>query len=100
MHFPVDRLKVDRSFIANVTTDQHNAALTTTIVAMAKSLGMSTVAEGVETAEQYRFVKSLGCSETQGYWLSKPVPAAQIPAALENISKLVQSEMTIDRKAG
>lgn len=77
-HFPIDKLKVDQSFVAGIPNDPDNTALTTAIIAMAHSLKLKVVAEGVETIEQLEFLKSLDCHEAQGYYLSKPLPASQI----------------------
>ncbi len=82
MHFPVNCLKIDRSFIGDVTTNKDSAALTTAITAMAKSLGLETVAEGVETSEQLRFVTALGCTEVQGYLIGEPLPAEKLTDSL------------------
>lgn len=72
--FPIDRLKVDRMFIDSVITDEDDAAIVSATIAMAKSLRMRSVAEGVETEEQLAFLQSLGCNEMQGYLFSKPLP--------------------------
>ncbi len=71
---PLDRLKIDRSFVKDVTDDSDDAAITAAIVAMARTLGLKTIAEGVETEAQLRFLKSLGCDEGQGYYFSRPLP--------------------------
>jgi EAL domain-containing protein (putative c-di-GMP-specific phosphodiesterase class I) len=70
--FPIDTLKVDRSFIREITVDAEDRAITEAIVAMGRSLGVRVVAEGVETAEQEAFLKSLACDEMQGFYFSKP----------------------------
>jgi len=72
--FPVDCLKIDRSFITDVTTDPSAAAVATSIVAIAHSLGLHAVAEGVETQEQLDFLRHCGCDSLQGYYFSRPVP--------------------------
>jgi EAL domain-containing protein (putative c-di-GMP-specific phosphodiesterase class I) len=71
---PLDRLKIDRSFVKDVTVDSDDAAITAAIVAMARTLGLKTIAEGVETEAQLKFLKSLGCEEGQGYYFSRPLP--------------------------
>jgi len=73
--FPIDSLKVDRSFIKDITIDSDDAAITRAIIAMAKSLRLEVVAEGVETAEQLNFLRLEGCELIQGYLFSKPLPA-------------------------
>jgi diguanylate cyclase len=75
--YPLDCLKIDQTFVRNITQDAGDAAITRAIVAMAHSFGMSVIAEGVETMEQLDFLRDLGCEEFQGYLFSKPVPADQ-----------------------
>jgi diguanylate cyclase (GGDEF)-like protein len=72
--FPINTIKIDKSFIHDITLDSDDASLITAIIAMAKSLGMNVVAEGVETAEQYRFLQDHDCDFVQGYYFCKPVP--------------------------
>ena len=71
---PVDKLKIDRSFIMDIPNDKGDMAITSTIIAISKSLGLSVIAEGIETKEQHYFLKEQGCYEGQGYLYSKPVP--------------------------
>lgn len=78
-HLPVDRLKIDRSFVRDIPTDDKDMQLVSMIVAMAKTLRMGITAEGVETAEQLSFLRAQHCDLAQGYLLSHPVQAAQIP---------------------
>ena len=82
--FPLDELKIDRSFVQGVPQDSDAAAITTAIIAMAHSLGLSVVAEGVETEEQLAFLKERGCDEYQGYLFSKPVAPSEWPALKES----------------
>jgi diguanylate cyclase (GGDEF)-like protein len=72
--YPLNALKIDQSFVRNITQDAGDAAITRAIVAMAHSFGMSVIAEGVETTEQLEFLRTLGCEEFQGYLFSRPVP--------------------------
>lgn len=76
--FPLDTLKIDQSFIREITTDSDNAAITTAIIAMAHSLKLRVVAEGVETEEQLAFVREHGCHAMQGFLYSRPLPAAEL----------------------
>jgi len=76
-HFPVDKLKIDRAFVANVTENSVDAALAGGVIALAKSLGMRTVAEGVETIEQLALLRRHGCDEIQGYYYSPPITAEE-----------------------
>ena len=84
--FPVKIVKIDRSFIQEVTTDPEDAILTKTIITMAHSLKMKVIAEGVETKEQLDFLSRHGCNVAQGYYFSKPVPAEQFEALFEQFS--------------
>ncbi|MBV8632921.1 MAG: EAL domain-containing protein, partial [Burkholderiaceae bacterium] len=82
--FPFDFVKIDRAFITNITTDPEDAAIATAVVAMAHSLNLRVVAEGVETNGQLQFLRKLGCDEIQGYYFSKPVPAHEFAAMLKD----------------
>jgi diguanylate cyclase (GGDEF)-like protein len=77
--FSLDELKIDRSFVQGVPEDADDGAIVTAILAMAHSLGLKVVAEGVETVDQLAFLAANGCDEYQGYLFSKPVPAAEWP---------------------
>ena len=81
-HFPIDTLKVDRSFVCDIPDDKDDAAIVTAIVAMAKSLHLEVVAEGVETREQLEFLRRLGCEIVQGYFYSEPLPFEQFRTLL------------------
>ena len=81
-HFPIDTLKVDRSFIRNIPQDAEDKAITEAIIAMGKTLSLTVVAEGVETLEQMNFLKDHSCDEMQGYYFSKPVVAEQFAELL------------------
>ena len=76
-HFPIDTLKVDRSFIRNIPQDAQDKAITEAIIAMGRTLSLTVVAEGVETIEQMDFLKERSCDEMQGYYFSKPVVPEQ-----------------------
>ncbi len=80
--FRLDFLKIDQSFVKNLTPDSDDAVLTETIVLMAKSLGLETIAEGIETAEQQEMLIAAGCVYGQGYFLAKPLTAEKISALL------------------
>lgn len=71
--FPVNKLKIDRSFIKSVTVNSDDAAIASAIISMAKSLNLKVIAEGVENEEQTNFLRSHGCDEVQGYYFGKPV---------------------------
>ena len=72
-NFPIDTLKVDRSFIRNIPNDLEDKAITQAIIAMGKHLSLTVVAEGVETQEQMDFLQEHSCDEMQGYYFSKPI---------------------------
>jgi EAL domain-containing protein (putative c-di-GMP-specific phosphodiesterase class I) len=71
--FPIDNLKIDRSFIREIPENQDSVVLTKAIIAMSSALGMSVTAEGVENVEQLDFLKDAGCDEIQGFYFSKPI---------------------------
>jgi len=85
--FPIDILKIDRSFVADITTDPDDAAIATAVIALAHSMKMKVIAEGVETAEQLRFLHSQHCDYMQGYYHSRPAPADAISLLLRQGKK-------------
>lgn len=74
-HFRIDKIKIDKSFINDITHNSDTAAIVTAMLAMAKELGIKTVAEGVETKEQLEFLRKRGCQYIQGYYFGRPVSA-------------------------
>jgi EAL domain-containing protein (putative c-di-GMP-specific phosphodiesterase class I) len=81
--FRIDRLKIDRTFVADLITDPNDAAIATAMIVMAHSLGLSVVAEGVETHAQLEFLLKQGCDYFQGYLLGRPMPAREFEGLLE-----------------
>jgi diguanylate cyclase (GGDEF)-like protein len=80
--FPLDTLKVDRTFVADADTDRGDAAIASAIIAMAHQLGLRAIAEGVERPGQAEFLRAQGCDAMQGYLFSRPVPAHEVEALL------------------
>jgi EAL domain-containing protein (putative c-di-GMP-specific phosphodiesterase class I) len=75
-HFPIDRLKIDRSFVSDLATDSDDAAITEAIIVMAHSLRIKVLAEGVETREQLDFLNARHCEEGQGFLFARPLSAS------------------------
>ncbi len=76
--FPLDTLKIDRSFIKDIMTDSSDAAITKATIGLAQGLELTTIAEGIETKEQLTFLRKQGCDQIQGYFISRPVPAEKV----------------------
>ncbi|HEX4987082.1 MAG TPA: EAL domain-containing protein [Burkholderiales bacterium] len=80
---PIDALKIDRSFVKTITERQDDVEIASAIISMAKSLNLTTIAEGVETREQYDLLRELGCQQVQGYFVSRPLPEQDIVRMLD-----------------
>jgi EAL domain-containing protein (putative c-di-GMP-specific phosphodiesterase class I) len=87
--FPVDRLKIDRSFVAEIGGE--SGPIVTAMIAMARSLGLAVVAEGVETVEQQLFLRGLGCDEAQGWLFGRPTTADEITRLLRPAASSARS---------
>ena len=97
--FPIDSLKVDRSFISDVPHDPSNVAITQAIIGMARTLHLTVIAEGVETIAQLNFLRSRGCDEVQGYYFSPPVSFEDATALLQQGSLTDEIAARPHRKA-
>ena len=84
LSFPFDRIKIDRSFVRDISERADCAAIVQSIASLGASLGMATTAEGVETGEQLQLLKAVGCTEVQGYYFARPQPAGEARRLLEN----------------
>jgi diguanylate cyclase (GGDEF)-like protein/PAS domain S-box-containing protein len=82
-HLPIDALKVDRSFVQEITSSSDAAPIVSAVISMGKSLNRRVIAEGVETRDQLKFLQAEGCSEAQGYYLSRPLVAQQLARVLK-----------------
>lgn len=80
---PIDQLKIDRSFVQDITHNENDAAIVNAIIAMAGSLKLDIIAEGVETPAQVAYLVGCGCNAFQGYWFSRPLPEAEVLAKLD-----------------
>jgi EAL domain-containing protein (putative c-di-GMP-specific phosphodiesterase class I) len=89
-HFPIDRIKIDRSFVTDVNRSKDDAAIVEAIISMAQTLNLKVVAEGIENSDQLHVLASLGCNEVQGFYLAKPMTAE---ALAENLAGLHGNEV-------
>jgi diguanylate cyclase (GGDEF)-like protein len=89
--FPIDTIKIDRSFVRDLPDDSEDKAIAQAIISMGKALGMTVVAEGVENAEQETFLRNLACDEMQGFLFSKPVTPEEIASLLGQLLRISPS---------
>jgi EAL domain-containing protein (putative c-di-GMP-specific phosphodiesterase class I) len=94
--FPAQTVKLDRSFVKGLPHDRDDAAITQAVVAMAHSLGIGVVAEGVETQAQLDMLRSLGCDEAQGYLIDRPLAAAQLASRLSRADSVRRSSVALE----
>ncbi len=87
--FPIDAVKIDQSFVRGIRIDSDDAGIVDAVISMGKSLHLRIIAEGVETRQQLEFLRAHGCSEAQGYYFSRPLPA-------EDCTRLLQQGLTLD----
>jgi EAL domain-containing protein (putative c-di-GMP-specific phosphodiesterase class I) len=89
--FPFDKIKIDQSFVRDLTEKPDSIAIIRAVAGLGHSFGMTTTAEGVETQEQLDQMRAEGCTEVQGYFYSKPMPAGEIPQLLSGFQKRAQA---------
>jgi EAL domain-containing protein (putative c-di-GMP-specific phosphodiesterase class I) len=94
--FPINKLKIDRSFVRNVCQDPHNREISRTIISLGHTLDMQVVAEGIEEKGQLEFLRQEGCDEGQGFYISKPLPKAAFLAFIEDYSGAMSSPRLVD----
>jgi len=87
--FPIDVLKIDKSFVDDVTTNSADAAIALSVISLAHNLNMRVIAEGVETREQVEFLTARGCDEMQGYYFSRPINAEGFTALMRERRNLL-----------
>ena len=80
--FPIDALKIDQSFVRDMTSDSDDASIVSAVIDMGRSLNMRVVAEGIQTRDQLQFLKARHCPEGQGFYFAPPVPAEQLTGLL------------------
>ncbi|MEY4736690.1 MAG: hypothetical protein RL302_1009 [Pseudomonadota bacterium] len=98
--FPFDFLKIDRAFISDITKSSKDAMIATAVIAMGHSLNLRVVAEGVETEEQLDYLRRHRCDEIQGYYFSRPVPAADFESMLLEGKRLAPATVLAERRVG
>jgi len=98
--FRVSKLKIDRSFIRDVAVNPDDAAITTAIISMAKSLNLKVIAEGVENEAQMSFLRAHQCDEIQGYYFSKPLPLDEVADKLRGDAPHANSEGIVGTPEG
>jgi EAL domain-containing protein (putative c-di-GMP-specific phosphodiesterase class I) len=96
LQYPVDRLKIDQSFVIKAVTEPNAATVVRTIVAMSHNLGIKVIAEGVETPEHLKFLTQRSCDEGQGYYFSRPVAAAAFADATHAIHRMFAERARLD----
>jgi diguanylate cyclase len=90
--FPVNKLKIDQSFVRDLTSDPDDQSIVAALIAMARSLKLEVIAEGVETAAQLEMLRSLGCEQYQGFYFSPPVSANEFERLLRGAPRPARSD--------
>jgi EAL domain-containing protein (putative c-di-GMP-specific phosphodiesterase class I) len=88
--FPFNKIKIDQSFVRDLLTNRESMSIVRSVIGLGQSLGIRTIAEGVETPEQLERLRADGCAEGQGYLFSRPRPASEIPLLIEKLQGEVQ----------
>ena len=89
-NLPVDQLKIDRSFVSQMHKDPNDAIIVRSVIDLGHNLGLETVAEGIEDLDTWEQLTNLGCDSAQGYFLARPMPAAELGAWLRNAEESVR----------
>jgi EAL domain-containing protein (putative c-di-GMP-specific phosphodiesterase class I) len=89
--FPIDRIKIDRTFIKEIEDSSQDRNITSVIVQLAKHLDKAVIAEGIENEQQAYLLHVMGCNEIQGYFISRPIPAEQVPEFLAQEMKKIKN---------
>ena len=92
----MDELKIDKSFVLNMEGDLDDAKIVRSVVDLAHNLGLSVVAEGVETTKAWKMLQALGCDEAQGYLIARPMPVEAFPGWMDEWSAPVVQQVRLD----
>jgi EAL domain-containing protein (putative c-di-GMP-specific phosphodiesterase class I) len=93
--FPFDKIKIDQTFVRDLIEKPDSIAIIRAVAGLGHSFGMTTTAEGVETKEQLDQMRAEGCTEVQGYFYSKPLPASEVPQLLSGFEKRARAGRTL-----
>jgi EAL domain-containing protein (putative c-di-GMP-specific phosphodiesterase class I) len=88
--FPFSKIKIDQSFVRDLMTNKESMSIVRAVIGLGQSLGIVTIAEGVETREQLERLREEGCIEVQGYFFSRPRPAGEVPMLIEKLRQMAE----------